>query len=182
MAPLCCLKGLLFMSLLLSVLCLLALRFLLSFNVGWLYFRGESVTFISIRLIQIEVWKTTWDPRWGSTWPFHTPALLYTEISSSRAKGFCRQVDSNHRRPYTGSTLAPGSKSALAPGGVRVRTVGYVGMESFLSFHIILIFRTYPRTVLRKAHSFSGFASKVETQSPFLLYGENVKFIQEEFI
>lgn len=107
--------------------------FTLSFNVGWLYFRGESLTFISIRLIHMEVWKTTWDPRWGSAWPFHTPALLYTEISSSRAKGFCRQVDSNLRRPYTGSTLAPGSKSASAPGGVRVRTVGYVGMESFLS-------------------------------------------------
>ena len=163
MAPPCCLKGLLFMSLLLSILQLLALRFLLSFNIGCLCFRGDSVTFISIKLIYMEVCKITWDPRWGDAWPFHTPALLYTEISSSsRAKGFCRQADSSHRRPYTGSMLAPGSESTSAPGGVRVRAACYRGGEKFFKLiHIISTFRTYLRTVLRKAHSFSGFASKV---------------------
>lgn len=61
-----------------------------------------------------------------------------------------------------GARWATGSESASAPGGVRVRAACYRrGGRLFQLIHITFIFRTYPRTVLRKAHSSSGFASKV---------------------
>lgn len=162
MAPPCCLEGLLFMSLLLSILPPLALRSLHSFTL--LLFQRR---FCGLYQRKINIHGSMVN-NLGSKGRICLASPTLQHYFTQKRHPVPKLKDSADRLTQAvggrtqGACWATGSESASAPGGVRVRAACYRrGGRLFQLIHITFIFRTYPRTVLRKAHSSSGFASKV---------------------